>query len=95
MGTVLIIAAFGMIAAAPAIVWWNRDVARIPRIVWFWSGYDRRYWRRGIWTAFAFGGWPALVVVLAWRRGPQRAALLDEAADLRTRVRHRRTAAAG
>ena len=68
----------GVFVALPVVAWWARDIARIPRRVWFWTGRDRQHWRRSVAIGWLLGGWPAIVIVLVWARSAERYELLDE-----------------
>lgn len=77
----------GVIAAIPVILWWARDVTRIPSPTWFWTGHHRRHWQWGVLFGWLAGGWPAIVIVLVWAHSAERRDLLDEAADARKQHR--------
>ena len=81
----------GMLAALPFVYWWAGDSDRIPRPVWFWSGYHRSAWRRAVAFGWLACGIPAIIVVLVWARSEERTILLEEAADYRERVRAHRS----
>jgi hypothetical protein len=72
----------GALVAMPAVAWWSRDIGRIPRRVWYWSGYHRRPWRWGVLLGLVTGGVLALVVVAAWARSQERYELLAETREL-------------
>ncbi len=78
----------GALAALPAVAWWSRDTARIPRRIWYWSGYDRHRWQRGVITGWLLGGIAAIAVIAAWARSEERRALLEETAEHRARHPH-------
>ncbi len=76
----------GMVIALPAVRWWANDVARIPGPVWFWTGHERRRWRRSIAAGWLLGGWIALFLVASWARSDERRELLEEADDFAART---------
>ena len=71
----------GMLIALPAVRWWAKDVARIPGPVWFWTGHQRRRWRRSVAAGWLLGGWIALILVWTWAHSAERRELLEEADD--------------
>lgn len=88
---VIALATLGWLAAIPAALWWTRDTRHISRRTWYWSGHDKRAWTRGIIYGLVAFGWPAIVVVLVWRLGEQRAELMAEVVDLREHQSHEHT----
>jgi hypothetical protein len=84
--TLLLLA--GYIAGLPVLLWGLGDLRHIPGGVWRHAAQrPRAQWRAGMITAYALGGWPVIVSVLAWRRSRERADLLDEWAHLSRRKR--------
>ena len=77
----------GILVATPVVWWWARDMARIPRPVWYWTGRHRQTWTRGIGVGLLLSGWPAIVIVVVWARSAERVELLDEAHDFYSRLR--------
>jgi hypothetical protein len=71
----------GMIAAVPLIFWWARDLGRIPSRTWMWTGHHRSPWQWGVLLGWFAGGWPAIVVLVAWSRSQTRCDLYDELSD--------------
>ena len=65
------------------LVWFAVDSARIPSIVWFWSGYSRLGWWATILVGFVAFGVPALCVAIAWRVSDARRGLLHEVDELK------------
>jgi hypothetical protein len=80
-----------VVALGPAI-WAFTDLGRIPRRIWFWTGYKREPWRAGVVVAWLLGGWAAIVVAIVWRRSEARRVLLEEFGELRDRRRRSQTA---
>jgi hypothetical protein len=80
----MVVVAGWVVAVAP-VVWAYSDIARIPRPVWYWTGFRREPWRVGLAVAWLCGGWPAIAVVVAWRRSAARRALLEEKLEVRNR----------
>ncbi len=73
------------VALAP-VLWARYDLGRIPRSIWRYTApHPREVWRGALLVGYLFGGWPGLVVVLAWLFGGDRAALLEEWAHLHQR----------
>jgi hypothetical protein len=87
--TALLIA--GYLAAAPVLLWGLGDLRHIPGGVWRHAAErPRAQWRSGMITAYALGGWPAIVSVVLWWRSRERADLIDEWAHLSRRKRESR-----
>jgi hypothetical protein len=87
--TIVVVA--GFVAALPVLLWGLGDVAKIPGGVWRHAAERPRHqWRVGMVSAYALGGWPAIVAVLAWWRSRERSDLLAEWADLSVRKRSSR-----
>lgn len=82
IGVVLVV---GWITAIPAAIWWERDTRHISGRTWYWSGYQRHVWTRGIVVGLVMFGWPTIVIVLAWRFSEQRTELRAECAEQRER----------
>ena len=79
----------GVLAAIPVVLWWVRDVSRIPGRAWYWTGHHRNPWQWAVSLGWVAGGWPAMIVVLVWSQSAERKELSDEAAAMRAN-RHRR-----
>lgn len=77
-----VLVVLGWLCAIPAAVWWERDTRHISRRTWYWSGYQRHVWTRGIGIGLVMFGWPAIVIILAWRLSEQRSELMAETAEL-------------
>jgi len=71
----------GVVLAVPFVIWWARDLGRIPGRIWYWSGYDRRTWQWTVFLGFLAGGVIAIVTVLRWQRSTARAELLDDLSE--------------
>lgn len=84
IGAVLLVI-LGWLCAIPASVWWERDTRPISRRTWYWSGYQRHVWTRGIVIGLVMFGWPAIVIIPAWRFSEQRSELMAESAERRER----------
>ena len=65
------------------VVWFALDSARIPAIVWFWSGYSRAGWWTAMIACFVALGIPAFIAALVWRFGAARKGLRHEVDELR------------
>ena len=65
------------------VLWFAFDSARIPSIVWFWSGYSRAGWWTAMIACLAALGVPAFVAALVWRFGAARKGLRREVDELR------------
>ena len=80
-----------MIAAAAyglglvGLCWFALDSARIPSIVWFWSGYSRAGWWCTVVVGFVTFGIPAFVIAVAWRVSDTRRGLIHEVDELKRR----------
>lgn len=83
---VIAIIVVGYAVALPALLWMLRDLARIPRGLWrYAASRPPQAWRAAVIAGYVCGGWPALVVAVSWRRGRERATLLDDWADMHER----------
>ena len=60
----------------------HRDIGRFRRSLWVGYG-NRDHWRTGIVVGYLAFGWPSLVVMLQWRTGTTRAALVELRTDMR------------
>ncbi len=60
----------------------HRDIGSFRRSLWIGYG-NRDHWRTSIVLAYLAFGWPSLVVMMQWRTGPTRAALVDIRTDMR------------
>jgi hypothetical protein len=76
----------GYIVALAPVLWARYDVGRIPRSIWRYTApRPRELWRGSLLFGYMCGGWPGIVIVLAWRFGQDRAALREEWAYLHRR----------
>lgn len=73
----------GVLIAIPVIAWWARDISRIPRRAFYWTGYHLRPWQWAVLLGWIAGGWPAIVIVLVWSRSAERRDLQEEANEIR------------
>ncbi len=78
------VAAYGL--GLIGLLWFAFDSARIPSLVWFWSGYSRAGWWCTIVVGFVAFGVPAFVVAVAWRFGDARKGLFHEVGELKRQV---------
>jgi hypothetical protein len=92
MRAVLDVIVIGWIVALAPAIWAFSDMGRVPRRVWFWTGHGRDPWRKGVVAAWVLGGWPAIVVAIAWWRSVARADVTAELVEIRDRHRRRQTA---
>ena len=60
----------------------HRDIGSFRRSLWVGYG-NRDRWRTGIVVAYLAFGWPSMVVMLQWRTGTTRAALVELRTDMR------------
>jgi len=78
-----------------AVIWFAFDSARIPPMIWYWSGFSRLAW----WSAMLFclvaAGIPALVAAIVWRFSEARKVLRMELNDVRHHGRAAREARLG
>jgi hypothetical protein len=75
--------AVGYLIGLPVLAWMQRDLHAFRRMLW--TGYgNRAKWLRWGTISYAAGGWPVLLVALAWRRSGLRAELYTERDDFRT-----------
>jgi hypothetical protein len=72
------------------VLWFAFDSARIPSIVWFWSGYSRAGWWAAILVGLVAFGVPAFIGALVWRRSDARRELLAEVDELKRGASARR-----
>jgi hypothetical protein len=76
----------GYVVALGPVLWARYDIGRIPRSIWRYTApRPRELWRGALIFAYVCGGWPGIVVVLAWGFGQDRAALREEWAHLHRR----------
>jgi hypothetical protein len=74
-----IAAALGYVLVFPIVRRGLADLSRIPGPVWRMTGYrNRKVWRNAMVLGYLCGGFPAALVVLAWRRSEERVVLRDE-----------------
>ncbi len=60
----------------------HRDIGSFRRSLWIGYG-NRDHWRTGIVLAYLACGWPSLFVMLRWRTGTTRVALVELRTDMR------------
>lgn len=77
------------------VVWFAVDSARIPSMIWYWSGFSRAGWWGAVLMCLVPFGIPALIVAIVWRYGEARRVLRLEADDLRQQGRRAREAQLG
>jgi hypothetical protein len=79
---VFVLVAYGL--GIVGVLWFAVDSARIPSIVWFWSGYSRPGWWATIGAGLVAFGVPALIGAIAWRLSDARRGLLHEVDELKS-----------
>ena len=76
----------GYAVALPVLLYGLRDLKHIPGGIWRHAAQRPQVqWRSGMLSAYALGGWPAMVAVIMWWRSRERSDLLDEWAELSAR----------
>lgn len=76
----------GYAVALPVLLYGLRDLKHIPGGIWRHAAQRPHVqWRSGMLSAYALGGWPAMVAVIMWWRSRERSDLLDEWAELSAR----------
>jgi hypothetical protein len=88
----LVVVAYALGVAG--LVYFLVDSSRIPRQVWFWSGYSRPAWVVSFAACLVALGIPALIAAIVWRFGEARRTLLREVDELRRAGRTARRAEA-
>ena len=78
-----------------AVLWFAIDSARIPPMIWYWSGFSRLAWWSAMLFCFVAGGIPALVAAFVWRFSEARKVLRLEYNDVRKQGRAAREARLG
>jgi hypothetical protein len=78
----------GYLVALPVLLTTLSDARTISRRVWAACGQRRSTWEHQLFLAYAFAGWPALVMALSWRTGRLRHELRRERAVERDRGRY-------
>jgi hypothetical protein len=68
----------GFVVGLPTLIWTLGDLRRIPAPIWAASPYSRSIWSSVVAVGYLVGGWPAVVVAVAWRFSRDRADLLDD-----------------
>ena len=68
----------GFVVAIPAVVWGIRDVCRIPHWVWRTEKSKEERWLTAMLVGSLFGGWPGVIVALAWKNSHRRVVLLED-----------------
>jgi hypothetical protein len=78
----------GYAVALPVLLYGLGDLKHIPGGIWRHAAQRPQVqWRSGMLSAYALGGWPAIVAVIVWRRSRERSDLLEEWAELSARKR--------
>ncbi|MEO6469235.1 MAG: hypothetical protein ABIP21_09045 [Acidimicrobiia bacterium] len=85
----------GYVLGAAGIVWFAVDSARIPSMIWYWSGFSRLGWWGAILMCLVPFGLPALIVAVVWRFSEARRVLALEFDDARQHGRRAREAQLG
>ena len=85
----------GYLVGLVGVIWFAIDSARIPSMIWYWSGYSRPGWWGAVLLCFVPFGALALVAAVAWRFSEARKALRLEFDDLRQQGRAAREARLG
>ena len=85
----------GYLLGIAGIVWFAIDSARIPSMIWYWSGYSRLGWWGAILMCLVPFGLPALIVAVVWRFSEARRVLTLEFDDARQQGRRAREAQLG
>ena len=85
----------GFAAGAIGVVWFAIDSARIPSMIWYWSGYSRPGWWGAMALCLLAFGYPAVTAAIAWRFSEARKALRLEYLDVRQEGRAAREARIG
>jgi hypothetical protein len=84
LGAVLWVVVAGWLVGLPFVVWAWRDIGRIDPGRW--NGLSiREAWLGGLVAGYVLGGWPAVVVAVAWRTSMTRDALLPFRTDRSSR----------
>ena len=78
----------GYVVGLPFIVWLIRNGRTISRRVWAACGRRRSKWEQQMFLGYAITGWPAIALVVVWRRGRLRHELRRERAVERERGRY-------
>jgi hypothetical protein len=77
----------GYVTALLPVLWARFDMLRIPRSIWRYSPGPRplELWRGCLVVGYLLGGWPGLLVAVAWRFSGDRKGLREEWAHLHRR----------
>jgi hypothetical protein len=78
----------GYLVGLPFLVWGLQDARLVSRRVWAAVGRRRSRWEHQLMLAYALTGWPAVPIVMGWRRGRLRLELHAEKAVERDRGRY-------
>lgn len=78
-----------------AVIWFAVDSARIPPMIWYWSGFSRLGWWGAMLFCLAAAGIPAVIAAFVWRFGAARKVLRLELNDVRAQGRAAREARIG
>ncbi|MEP6625363.1 MAG: hypothetical protein ABJC79_13030 [Acidimicrobiia bacterium] len=72
----------GIVFAVPVVLWFGRDLTRIPTYIWAVTGLRREHWQWGVLLGWVAGGFPAMVIVLVWSKSVERSTLYRELAEM-------------
>jgi hypothetical protein len=78
----------GYVVGLPFLIWLIQDGRTISRRVWAACGRRRSKWEQQMVLGYACAGWPAIALVMVWRRGRLRHELRRERAVERERGRY-------
>ena len=91
--SMVIIAAY--LVGVGAVVWFAIDSARIPSMIWYWSGFSRPGWWGAVLVCLIPLGIPAVFAAVAWRFSEARKVLTMEFDNARQHGRRAREAHLG
>jgi hypothetical protein len=74
----MLLVMLGYVLAVPSVIWGCRDVRRIPHWVWRTERSREERWLTAMLVGALLGGWPGILVVVAWRGSHQRVVLLED-----------------
>jgi hypothetical protein len=78
----------GYVVGFPFLWWAIQDGRTISRRVWAAVGRRRSRWEQQMMLGYALAGWPAIPLVMSWRRSRLRVELRRERAVERERGRY-------
>jgi len=78
----------GYVVGLPFVLWGIQDARTISRRVWAVAGRHRSRWEKTLMVSYVLAGWPAVALVVSWRRGRLRHDLRRERAVERERGRY-------